>query len=106
MAIRKASEKVLREHVIELLNGRGAHTGFDDVVKTCQRNFAGLSLRAFPTPRGCCSNTFAWRSGTFSSSAAIANTSPLNGLRAIGLKRKLRRVKRPGIRAFNSSAKI
>ena len=27
---KKSSDKLLREHVVELLNGRGAHAGFDD----------------------------------------------------------------------------
>jgi hypothetical protein len=48
MAIRKASDKVLREHVIELLNGRGAHSGFDDVVKNMPEKLRGVKPDGFP----------------------------------------------------------
>jgi hypothetical protein len=48
MAIRKASEKVLREHVIELLNGRGAHSGFDDVVKNMPEKLRGVKPDGLP----------------------------------------------------------
>ena len=48
MAIRKTSDKVLREHVIELLNGRGAHTGFDDVVKNMPEKLRGVKPDGFP----------------------------------------------------------
>ena len=48
MAIRKTSDKVLREHVIELLNSRGAHTGFDDVVKNMPEKLRGVKPDGFP----------------------------------------------------------
>jgi hypothetical protein len=48
MAIRKASDKVLREHVIELLNGRGAHSGFDDVVKNMPEKLRGVKPDGLP----------------------------------------------------------
>jgi DinB superfamily len=48
MAIRKTSDKVLREHVIELLNGRGAHSGFDDVVKNMPEKLRGVKPDGFP----------------------------------------------------------
>src|ERR1700735_4249443 len=48
MAIRKTSDKVLREHVIELLNGRGAHSGFDDVVKNMPEKLRGVKPDKFP----------------------------------------------------------
>ena len=48
MANRKTSHKALREHVIELLNGRGAHTGFDDVVKNMPEKLRGVKPEGFP----------------------------------------------------------
>ena len=48
MAIRKTSDKVLREHVIELLDGRGAHTGFDDVVKNMPEKLRGVKPDGLP----------------------------------------------------------
>ena len=48
MAIRKTSDKLLREHVIELLNGRGAHSGFDDVVKNMPEKLRGVKPDGFP----------------------------------------------------------
>ena len=48
MAIRKTSDKVLREHVIELLNGRGAHSGFDDVVRNMPEKLRGVKPEGFP----------------------------------------------------------
>ncbi|HXO33649.1 MAG TPA: DinB family protein [Candidatus Acidoferrales bacterium] len=48
MAIRKTSDKVVREHVIELLNGRGAHSGFDDVVKNMPEKLRGVKPDGLP----------------------------------------------------------
>ena len=48
MANRKTSHKALREHVIELLNGRGAHSGFDDVVKNMPEKLRGVKPDGFP----------------------------------------------------------
>jgi len=48
MAIRKTSDKVLREHVIELLNGRGAHSGFDDVVKNIPEKLRAVKPDGLP----------------------------------------------------------
>jgi len=48
MAIRKTSDKVLREHVIELLNGRGAHSGFDDVVKNMPEKLRAVKPDGLP----------------------------------------------------------
>ena len=48
MAIRKTSDKVLREHVIELLNGRGAHSGFDDVLKNMPEKLRGVKPDGLP----------------------------------------------------------
>ena len=48
MAIRKTSDKVLREHVIELLNGRGAHSGFDDVVKNMPEKLRSVKPDGLP----------------------------------------------------------
>jgi len=50
----KSSDKLLRENVVELLNGRGAHAGFDDIVKDMPRACAALSLMGCLTRRGCC----------------------------------------------------
>src|ERR1700675_2516488 len=48
MAIRKTSDKVLREHVIELLNGWGAHSGFDDVVKNMPEKLRAVKPDGLP----------------------------------------------------------
>jgi hypothetical protein len=48
MANRKTSDKALREHVIELLNGRGAHSGFDDVIKNMPEKLRGVKPDGFP----------------------------------------------------------
>jgi len=48
MAIKKTSDKLLREHVIELLNGRGAHSGFDDVVKNMPEKLRGVKPDGLP----------------------------------------------------------
>jgi hypothetical protein len=49
MAIKKkSSDKQLREHVVELLNGRGAHASFDDVVKNMPENLRGVKPNGLP----------------------------------------------------------
>jgi hypothetical protein len=49
MAIKKkSSDKLLREHVVELLNGRGAHASFDDVVKNMPENLRGVKPNGLP----------------------------------------------------------
>jgi hypothetical protein len=44
----KSSDKLLREHVVELLNGRGAHAGFDDVVKDMPESLRGVKPDGLP----------------------------------------------------------
>ena len=49
MAIKKkSSDKLLREHVVELLNGRGAHAGFDDVAKDMPEKLRGVKPDGLP----------------------------------------------------------
>ena len=49
MAIKKkSSDKILREHVAELLTGRGAHAGFDDVVKDMPEKLHGIKPNGLP----------------------------------------------------------
>jgi hypothetical protein len=45
---KKSSDKLLREHVVELLNGHGAHASFDDVVKNMPENLRGVKPNGLP----------------------------------------------------------
>ena len=64
MAIKKSQDrdkdkdKQLREHVVELLNGKGAHASFDDAVKAMPEKLFGVKPEGFRTPHGCCWNTY------------------------------------------------
>ncbi len=42
MAIKKSQEKELREHVVYLLNGGGAHASFNDIVKDMPEKLRGV----------------------------------------------------------------
>jgi len=42
MAIKESQDKLLREHVVYLLNGGGAHAGFDDAVKGMPEKLRGV----------------------------------------------------------------
>jgi hypothetical protein len=44
----KSSDKLLRENVVELLNGRGAHAGFDDIVKDMPESLRGVKPDGLP----------------------------------------------------------
>ena len=49
MAIKKASsDKRLREHLVELLNGGSAHVGFNDVVKDMPEKLRGVKPEGLP----------------------------------------------------------
>ncbi|MFZ0762169.1 MAG: DinB family protein [Candidatus Sulfotelmatobacter sp.] len=48
MAIKGANGKLLREHVIYLLNGGGAHVRFDDVVKDLPEKLRGVKPNGLP----------------------------------------------------------
>lgn len=48
MAIKDPHDKQLREHVIYLLNGGGAHVRFDDVVKDMPEELRGVKPKEFP----------------------------------------------------------
>ncbi|MGA7374882.1 MAG: DinB family protein [Candidatus Sulfotelmatobacter sp.] len=52
MAIKKSrdggKDKQLREHVVELLNGKGAHASFDDAVKAMPERSFGVKPEGFP----------------------------------------------------------
>jgi hypothetical protein len=48
MAIQDPHDKQLREHVIYLLNGGGAHVRFDDVVKDLPEGVHGVNPRGLP----------------------------------------------------------
>ena len=43
MAIKESQDKLLREHVVYLLNGGGAHARFDDVVKNMPEKLRGVT---------------------------------------------------------------
>ena len=44
----KDKDKQLREHVVELLNGKGAHASFDDAVKAMPERLFGVKPEGFP----------------------------------------------------------
>ena len=44
----QSSDKQLREHVVELLNGKGAHAGFYDVVKDIPEKLRGVRPDGLP----------------------------------------------------------
>ena len=48
MAIKDPNGKQLREHVVYLLNGGGAHARFDDVVKDMQEEVRGVKPSGLP----------------------------------------------------------
>ncbi|MFY9949053.1 MAG: DinB family protein [Candidatus Sulfotelmatobacter sp.] len=52
MAIKKSrdggKDKQLREHVVELLNGKGAHASFDDAVKAMPEGLFGVKPEGYP----------------------------------------------------------
>jgi hypothetical protein len=48
MAIKKSPDKLLREHVVELLNGKTAHASFDDAVKNMPENLFGMKPEGLP----------------------------------------------------------
>jgi len=48
MPIKDPYRKQIREHVIYLLNGGGAHVRFDDVVKDLPEELRGVKPRGFP----------------------------------------------------------
>ena len=48
MAIKYPHDKQLREHVIYLLNGGGAHARFDDAVKNMPEELRGVKPPGFP----------------------------------------------------------
>jgi len=49
MAIKKKlSDNLLREHIIELLNGRSAHASFDDAVKDMPEKLRGAKPEGLP----------------------------------------------------------
>jgi hypothetical protein len=48
MATKKSPDKLLREHVVELLNGKGAHASFDDAVKGLPEELFGKKPEGLP----------------------------------------------------------
>ncbi|HZW80265.1 MAG TPA: DinB family protein [Candidatus Deferrimicrobiaceae bacterium] len=50
MATKKSQDKdeLLREHVVELLNGKGAHASFDDAVKDMPETLFDVKPEGFP----------------------------------------------------------
>ena len=48
MAIKYPHDRQLREHVIYLLDGGGAHARFDDVVKDMPEEMRGVKPKGFP----------------------------------------------------------
>jgi DinB family protein len=48
MAIKQSPDKQLREHVVYLLNGGGAHAQFDDTVKDLPENLRGVKPNGLP----------------------------------------------------------
>ena len=48
MAIKDPSGKQLREHLVDLLNGGGAHARFDDAVKDMPEKLRGVKPEGLP----------------------------------------------------------
>jgi len=49
MAIKQeSSDKILREQLVELLNGKSAHAGFDDIVKDMPEKLRGAKPTGLP----------------------------------------------------------
>ncbi len=48
MTIKKSQDKLLREHVVYLLNGGGAHARFDDAVKDMPEELRGVKPDGLP----------------------------------------------------------
>jgi hypothetical protein len=48
MAIKDSHEKILREHLFDLLNGGGAHARFDDAVKDMPEKLRGVKPGGLP----------------------------------------------------------
>jgi len=48
MAIKDPNGKQLREHLLDLLNGGGAHARFDDAVKDMPEKLRGVKLEGLP----------------------------------------------------------
>lgn len=48
MATKKSPDKLLREHVVELLNGKGAHASFDDAVHGLPEGLFGKKPEGLP----------------------------------------------------------
>ena len=48
MAIKDPNGKPLRDHVLYLLNGGGAHARFDDAVKDMPEDVRGLKPNGLP----------------------------------------------------------
>ena len=44
----KHKDKQIREHVVELLNGKGAHASFDDAVKAAPEKLFGVKPEGLP----------------------------------------------------------
>ena len=53
MGIQDPNSKQLREHLLYLLNGGGAHARFDDVVKNMAGGVAWRQAQRTPTRPGC-----------------------------------------------------
>lgn len=48
MATQKSQDKLLREHVVYLLTGGGAHATFDDAVKSLPEKLRGIKPQGLP----------------------------------------------------------
>ena len=77
-------QKSLRDHVLYLLRGGGAHLSFDKAVEGVPPHLRGPRCRRSLTPRGGSSNTSASPSGTSSSSPSTRATSRRTGPRGTG----------------------
>ena len=48
MVVKESQDRLLREHVVYLLNGGGAHARFDDVVKNMPEKLRGVTPDGLP----------------------------------------------------------
>ena len=93
----------LREHVLYLLRGGGAHLDFEKAIAGLPPASAARSRRASRTRPGACWSTCGWRSGTFWSSRATRPTSRPRSPRATGPTATPRPTTAPGTAAWPPS---
>src|ERR1041385_1821979 len=98
------SDKPLREHVLYVLRGEGAHITFDDFVADFPVERCGERVAGCLTPHGKSLNISASRSGTFWNSAVTQNTFHLSGQKVTGRGRNRSEHRSCGVKRLRSFA--